>query len=148
MFRRISALFVLAIALIRTLLLRSRTRGQALSRFAEQYGSEGLLGVDARERVALERAGRCIACGRCDAGQASRIASSAGRYRGLMHFALSGVRSMPDYAIVVDQIEGIDDETLRAAELICPTQVPFVELAALVRHHAKRSEPRSAIAAG
>ncbi len=130
---------MLALALMKTLLLRSKTRGNALTRFAEQYGSEGLIGVDLREKSALERAGRCIACGRCDAGQAQRIASSGGRYRGLMHFALSGVRSMPDYSAVAEQIEGIDDDAFRAAERLCPTQVPLLELATLVRHHAARS---------
>lgn len=138
MFRRVSALFVLALALVRTLLLRFSNRGTSLEQFDAQYGVEGLLAVNATESRVLSNAGRCTACGLCDAGEGERLIKSRTGYRGMMAFALSGARSMPDFPAVARSLDGIPDEAFSQAQSLCPQKVPLLEMASLVRSHARR----------
>lgn len=87
----------------------------------------------------LGRAGRCISCGRCDAGEGTRIAQSGGAYRGMMHFVLAGNRSLPDYDAVSRMIEGVPEDAFLQAESECPANVPLLSLARLVRNHGTRN---------
>lgn len=138
MLRRLLALAVLGMALVKTLLSRWSREQSALNAFAEAYGSEGLLAVSLDERKVLDRAGRCTGCGRCDAQEGARIAASAGAYRGISYFMQSGVRSMSDYRLAAKQVECVPEVALRLAEAACPYGVPIVELSNLVRTHAAR----------
>lgn len=143
MWGRISALFLLALGLIKTLLLRL-TAVNSLEGFAERYGSEGILRVTDEEARILRRAGRCVACGLCDAGEGSRIAASQVGYRGMMSFALSGTRSLPDYDAAALSIGEVPVAAFEQAERVCPVDVPLVQLAALVRGHAARQTQQAA----
>lgn len=113
--------------------------------FQQNYGAEGLHAIDADERDRLERFSRCIACGRCDVGEAERVIGSGGDYPGLMQLVLASTRNMPDYDAALRGFEHVPDAVLRAKEAICPVHVPFAELAAFVR--AKAPKPPAALAA-
>ncbi len=132
MFARLSALFLLGLALLKTLIARW-TRPNPLVRFSEHYGSEGILPVARSDARVLAEVHRCTACGRCDENEGERIAASGGRYRGMMAFALAGTRSLPDFDATKAALEGIDESAFEAAEARCPEGVPLLELARLVR---------------
>jgi hypothetical protein len=139
MWGRLSALVMLALGLIKTLLLRFAP-GDSLRGFEERYGAEGILALSEEEAQILGRSGRCITCGRCDAGEGERVAVSQSGYRGMMQFALSGGRSLPDYDATSRTIAEVPDEAFMAAELLCPVEVPLLSLARLVRGHAGRQK--------
>lgn len=132
MWGRITALVLLALGLAKTLLL-GWLRPSPLAGFSQRYGSEGIVAVREEQARILARAGTCIACGRCDAFEGERVSASHGKYRGLMHFVLSGVRSLPDFDAAADSISTVPREALIRAESQCPVGVPLVELAHLVR---------------
>jgi hypothetical protein len=113
--------------------------------FHRKYGSEGLHAIDADERAGLERFGRCIACGRCDVGEAERIAASRGEYPGLMQLVLASTRNMPDFDAALRGFAHVPDEVLQAKEATCPVRIPFAELAAFVR--AKAPTPGESLTA-
>lgn len=122
------------------LLLTRETPG--LEQFHDNYGSEGLAAITKPERDALERFSRCIACGRCDLGEASRIEKSRGQYPGLMQLVLASTRSMPDYDAALQGFAHVPDSVLRGKTLRCPVTLPFLELAEFVR--AKAPPPAAA----
>lgn len=101
--------------------------------FHDNYDADRLPPVDPEERAQLARFSRCIACGRCDVGEADRIARSRGAYPGLMAVVLASTRSMPDYDAAALALDHIPEEVLAAKEDLCPTAVPFVALARFVR---------------
>ena len=105
--------------------------------FHENYDADRLPPLTADERAELARFSRCIACGRCDVGEADRIAASRGAYPGLMAIALASSRSMPDFDAAVIALEHVPDEVLAEKEGVCPTGVPFLELARFVRAKAE-----------
>lgn len=137
MFARVTALFLLALGLLKTLLLRFGPK-RSLLLFAQHYGSEGIVVVSPQEAKQLARAGRCTACGRCDAFEGERVANSHGGYRGMMAFVLAGTRSLPDYRHTAATIADVPDEAFLAAERECPEGVPLLGLAQLARKYASR----------
>jgi ribosomal protein S27AE len=98
------------------------------------------MAIEPHERPLLARFSGCIACGRCDVGEAERVASSHGQYPGLMQLVLASTRSMPDYDAAALSFAHVPDGALARKERRCPTAVPFVALAAFVRAKAR---PRS-----
>jgi hypothetical protein len=138
LFGRLKALVLLAFALVRTLLRRVFGRGRAgIGAFRENYDADGLPAVTPEERLAMVGFQRCIACGLCDRGEAERIASSGGAYRGVMGLMLSGSRSMPDFRAAAYSFSFVPDAVLAEKELICPTRVPMVAIARFVRAKAE-----------
>lgn len=137
MFARLSALFLLAFGLLKTLLLRFGTE-RSLLVFAQHYGSEGISAVTTEEAKQLAQVGRCTACGRCDAFEGNRVANSRSGYRGMMAFVLSGTRSLTDYAHTSATIAEVPDEAFLKAAGECPEGVPLLSLAQLVRKHSAR----------
>jgi len=133
---RVLALVVLVWSLIKVLVGRVFGRKTGLPLFHENYDADGLAALDAEERENMPRFARCIACGRCDIGEAERIAASHGRYAGLMPIVLASSRNMPDYDAAADALAFIPDAVLVRKEKVCPTGVPFVELAKFVRSKA------------
>jgi len=104
-----------------------------LALFHENYDADRLPEVTPAEREQLARFSRCIACGRCDLGEAPRIARSEGAYPGLMAIVLASSRSMPDFDAAVVALDHVPERVLAEKELECPTGVPFRELARFVR---------------
>src|SRR5687767_5760981 len=95
---RALSLALLAWSLVRVIAKLLFTRQPpGLVRFQENYGSEGLQPIRPEERAQLERFSRCIACGRCDVGEAERMAASGGEYPGLMQMVLASTRNIPDF---------------------------------------------------
>lgn len=133
---RALAIFVLAIALVRVLLLRAMNARTGLPLFRENYDADRLPPVDADEREAMTSFSRCFACGRCDVGEASRIRASGGAYPGLMQVVLASSRSMPDHDAAARAFAFVPDEVLREKEAICPAGVPFLRVARFVRRNA------------
>jgi hypothetical protein len=131
---RVKAILLLALALVRTLLRRifSRRRG-GIALFRETYDADGLPPVSPEERARMTSFGRCIACGLCDRGEAERIAGSGGAYRGVMALVLAASRSMPDFRAAAYSFSFVSDEVLAEKETICPTGVPFRDIARFVR---------------
>lgn len=138
MFARLSALILLALGLVKTLLLRFSVV-RSLEQFGEHYGGEGILRVSTEEAKLLSRAGACTACGRCDAFEGTRVAESQRGYRGMMAFVLAGTRSLPDYGYTARTISEVPDDAFVVAARECPENVPLLSLSALVRKHAARS---------
>jgi hypothetical protein len=108
-----------------------------LELFVENYGAEGLGSLDGDERDAMERFSRCIACGRCDVGEADRIQASNGAYPGLMQLVLASSRNMPDFDAARLGFAHVPVEVLRDKEKRCPVRIPFAQLAAFVEAHAQ-----------
>jgi hypothetical protein len=130
---RALALVVLAKSLLQVTVKRLFGEKSGIALFHANYDADRLPPVDAEERRKLASFSRCIACGRCDVGEAERMAASKGRYPGLMSIVLGASRSMPDYDAAANALEAVPDEVLAAKEAVCPTGVPFVELAAFIR---------------
>lgn len=137
---RVLAAVILAWSLLKVLIARAFSRKSGLPLFHENYDADRLPPVDAAERAAMPRFSRCIACGRCDLGEAERIARSGGAYPGLMTIVLASSRSMPDYDAAVLALDHVPDAVLAAKERECPTGVPFLELARFVRAKASLSK--------
>lgn len=127
---------MLARSLVRVIIANILGRKRGLTIFHENYDADRLPPVDADERALMPGFSRCIACGRCDVGEADRIAASGGAYSGLMSFVLAGSRSMPDHDAAVLALDYVPEEVLAAKEAICPTGVPFVALSRFVRKKA------------
>lgn len=141
---RALALVVLAWSLVKVLVGRLFGRKTGLPLFHENYDADGLPALDSAERERMPQFERCIACGRCDVGEGERIASSGGRYAGLMPIVLASSRNMPDYEAAVEALNFIPENELKRKEKVCPTGVPFVELAKFVRSKAITSKTRPA----
>jgi succinate dehydrogenase/fumarate reductase-like Fe-S protein len=137
---RVLAAVILAWSLLKVLFARAFSRKSGLALFHENYDADRLPSVDVDERAAMHRFSRCIACGRCDLGEADRIARSNGAYPGLMTIVLASSRSMPDHDAAVLALDHVPEEILAAKERACPTGVPFVELARFVRAKAALSK--------
>jgi succinate dehydrogenase/fumarate reductase-like Fe-S protein len=127
---------MLARSLLRVLIANLFGRKPGLVVFHENYDADRLPPVDAEERALMPRFSRCIACGRCDVGEADRIGRSGGAYPGLMAFVLASSRSMPDHDAAVRALDYVPEDVLAAKEAVCPTGVPFVALARFVRRKA------------
>ncbi len=137
---RVLAAVILAWSLLKVLFARAFSRKTGLPLFHENYDADRLPSVDPAERAAMSRFSRCIACGRCDLGEADRIARSNGAYPGLMTIVLASSRSMPDYDAAVIALDHVPEAVLAAKERECPTSIPFVELARFVRAKAALSK--------
>jgi hypothetical protein len=138
---RIKALWLLAFALVKTVIRRLFTRRRdGLRAFRDNYAADGLAPVTPEQRSALETFGRCIACGLCDRGESARIARSNGAYNGVMELMLAAGRSMPDFGAAALSFAHVPEEVLVEKESLCPTSVPMRAIANFVR--AKASESR------
>ncbi len=134
---RLHALWILSWAFLTMLLkkvFRFGPRGLAL--FRQNYEAERLTSLSPTERVEVAGYGLCIACGRCNVGDAARIAESRGAYPGTMAIMLASSRNLPDFAAASEALRFISDEDLRAKEGTCPTNVPMRKVAAFIRNHA------------
>lgn len=142
---RMKALFLLALALVRTLVGRLfARRASGLASFRENYDADGLPPVTADERAAMAEFGRCIACGLCDRGEAARIAASRGEYRGVMPLMLAASRSMPDYRLAARSFAHVPDAALAEKERLCPAHVPMRRIARFVLEKSEMTRPSSA----
>jgi hypothetical protein len=130
---RALAAWVLAGALVRVLVARAFGAVTGIRLFQRNYGPDRLPPVEPAERPALATFGGCIACGRCDLGEAERIEASKGAYAGVMRFVLSASRSMPDFDAAERSLEWVTDDVLRDKERVCPADVPIASLARFVR---------------
>lgn len=137
---RALALALLAWSLVKVLFARMRGRKTGLALFHDNYDADRLPPLSAGEREELASFSRCIACGRCDVGEAERIAASRGAYPGLMAVVLGGARSMPDFDAAVLALDHVPESVLAEKEAICPTGVPFRALARFVRAKAGVTE--------
>ncbi|XYI03171.1 hypothetical protein ACMHYB_26790 [Sorangium sp. So ce1128] len=133
---RALALAVLAWSFLKVVVRRLFDGPNGLALFHENYDADRLPSLSPAERAALPGFSRCIACGRCDLGEAERIAASRGAYPGLMTVVLASSRSMPDFDAAALALAHVPEEVLAEKERICPTGVPFRELARFVRSKA------------
>jgi hypothetical protein len=134
---RLLALWLLALALLRTLWRRARgERRPGLELFRENYADDGLAALSPADRAQMSDFGRCIACGRCDRDDGPRIATSQGQFQGTMNLVLAATRSLPDYAAAARSFAYLTDPELERKEGLCPTRVPLRRLAAFVRSNA------------
>ncbi|AUX42975.1 hypothetical protein SOCE26_044150 [Sorangium cellulosum] len=143
---RALALAVLAWSFLKVTVRRLFDGPSGIALFHENYDADRLPPLSPAERAALPGFSRCIACGRCDLGEAERIAASRGAYPGLMAVVLASSRSMPDFDAAALALAHVPDAVLAEKERICPTGVPFRELARFVRAKAK-PEPSGALLA-
>jgi hypothetical protein len=134
---RIKALVLLALALLRTLWrLAWHPNIDGLARFRENYAADGLTPLSELERNQMRQFGRCIACGRCERGDAERILAARGQFRGTMSLVLAASRSMPDYRAAARGFAHLSEAELEAKERLCPTRVPLRQIARFVSANA------------
>jgi succinate dehydrogenase/fumarate reductase-like Fe-S protein len=134
---RLYALFLLAQALIKTIVKRLLGRGPSgLALFEANFEAEHLSKVDAAERAELPTFSRCIACGRCNRGDGARMARSHGAYPGTMALMLASSRSFPDFRAASEALLWISDDELAEKETLCPVEVPMRRIAAFIRSRA------------
>ena len=134
---RIQALFLLARALIMTIVKRLFGRGlRGLALFEANFEAEHLSKVAPAERAELSSFSRCIACGRCNQGDGMRMAQSNGAYPGTMALMLASSRSLPDFPVAAEALRWISDAELGAKEALCPAAVPMRRIAAFIRARA------------
>jgi len=134
---RLHALFLLARALIKTIIKRLwRSGGRGLELFEANFEAEHLSKVDAAERAELPSFSRCIACGRCNRGDGARMARSHGAYPGTMALMLASSRSLPDFPLAAEALRWITDDELAEKETLCPVEVPMRRIAAFIRARA------------
>ncbi|MSP25145.1 MAG: hypothetical protein EXR75_08265 [Myxococcales bacterium] len=132
------ALVLLAWSLVKVLVRRIFGRSESgLAAFHANYGGEGLAALDADERTMLPACSRCIACGRCDHGEAERITASNGEYPGLMQLVLASSRSIPDFHLTKRAFAHVPDDVLANKTRDCPTRVPFLAIKRLVAQKAR-----------
>jgi hypothetical protein len=135
---RVKAIWLLALAVVRTLLrLLFRRSRQGIAAFRANYDADRLPPVSAEERAELGTFGRCIACGLCDRGEGERIRASEGAYRGVMALMLADSRNMPDFRAAALSFQHVPDSVLAEKERICPTRVPMRRMARFVRTKAR-----------
>jgi hypothetical protein len=133
---RLHALLILAWALVKTLIAPLFGARRGLPEFQASYAvKEGLAALDEDDRTKLPTFSRCIACGRCNVGEASRMVASKGMYAGVMDLVLASSRSMPDFDAAARSFEGVSDERLAELERICPTEVPMRAIKRFVTSH-------------
>jgi hypothetical protein len=141
---RLHAALILAWALVKTLLAPFFGARRGLRAFEQSYAEkEGLRAVSEEDRKALPTFSRCIACGRCNIGEASRIVASKGAFSGVMDLVLASSRSMPDFAAVARSFEAVDDAHLAELELVCPTDVPMRAIREFVLRNSTVTSPRT-----
>jgi hypothetical protein len=133
---RALAAALLARSLVKVTVDRLFGARTGLALFHDNYDADRLPPLDAGERAELPRFSRCIACGRCDVGEAERMGRSGGAYPGLMAVVLASTRSMPDFDAAALALAHVPEEVLAEKEDLCPTGVPFVSLARFVRNKA------------
>lgn len=130
---RALALAVLAWSLVKVGIARLFGEKTGLPLFRENYDADRLPPVEADERAQMASFSRCIACGRCDVGEAERMAASKGAYPGLMTIVLGSSRNMPDHDAAVKALAFVPEEVLAEKERICPTGVPIRDLVRFVK---------------
>lgn len=144
MWGRVHSLLLLGLALLKTLAYRALPRRDAVRAFNRVYQVDGVLSVTVEEARVLQSARSCIACGRCDASEGPYVARSRVGYRGMMAFALAGPRDLTRAVASAHTIRDVTEARLERAQLGCPVNVPFVDLARLIRGHAARLSPGEA----
>jgi hypothetical protein len=139
---RALALAVLARSLLRVVVGKLFGVRTGIALFRANYDADRLPPLAPQERAELPRFSRCIACGRCDVGEAERMARSGGAYPGLMAIVLASSRSMPDYDAARVALDHVPEDVLAAKEAECPTGIPFVSLARFIRAKAAQMQER------
>lgn len=139
---RLHALFILAWALVRSLFAPLLGARRGLAAFRESYAKDHLPPVTKDERKALRGFSSCIACGRCDVGEAARVVASHGTYGGMMDLVLASSRSMPDFDAAAKSFAAVSEGDLEAAERRCPTLVPLRAIRTFVVAKADELEAR------
>ena len=133
---RLHALVLLAWAFVVMVAKKIAGRGpHGIALFEANFAADHLSKVTASERAEMGDFSRCIACGRCNAGDGARIAASGGAYPGTMAIMLSSSRSMPDFHHARTALAFISDNELAHKEATCPTAVPMRRIAAFIRSH-------------
>lgn len=132
--QRLHALFVLAWALVRTLLARMLGAEAGVSAFRANYDADRLPPATVEERALLSSMTGCIACGLCDVSSPLGAPSSHGA--GPMDLALASSRMASDADAAVLGLVRLSDEVLSERERICPGHVPLVAIARLTRARA------------
>jgi hypothetical protein len=135
MWGRFRAWVMLAVAwllMTSSRLLRIGTR-YGLGAFERNYAADGILPTTREDRALLLQAGRCIACGRCERGDAALRVQGNPDYPGLMTLVLATTRNQPDFAEAAPSWSLLSEETLSQRQRRCPTAVPIARLGPLVQ---------------
>jgi succinate dehydrogenase/fumarate reductase-like Fe-S protein len=137
---RVQALFILAWALVRSLLAPLLGKRRGLADFERSYGPDRLPALSLEERDLVTKMGGCIACGLCNVGEGAAMTRSKGAYRGVMDLMLASSRSMPDYDAALRSFDAVSDARLGELEGRCPAHVPMRRVAAFVRAKAAQMQ--------
>lgn len=119
--------------------LKSLLPRGGVSRFWENYATEGLIPTSPEDREVLAAASRCISCGLCDAFDGSLGRLGPG-YEGVSLLPRQVARSSADLPLAAPLLRRLDPASYREAESVCPTGVPLVRIAHWLRDRAERVE--------
>lgn len=149
--QRLLALFLLAAALLKTILSWPLRRRRAPAQFRTHYAPDGLLPKSAELHRALLGAGGCTGCRRCDRVAPSGAASGAGPSSqpsspqpALSYLAQAWLRSLPDADLAHAGFAGYTQEDLARADELCPYGVSLTGLARLAELSARPAVPGGA----
>jgi len=119
--------------------LKRLLRGEGgVERFHENYGPEGLIPTTLEDRAMLTAAGRCIACGLCDAFDGNLARMDRVLYDGASLLPRQWARSSAELPFARRALLRLRPAELEEAQAVCPTGVPLVELAHWLRGRARR----------
>lgn len=117
-----------------------QSRG-GIERFFDNYRAEGLVPTRARDRAALSAAGRCIACGLCDAFDPHLAKLPRHVYDGASLLPRQFTRSSVDLPRLRSILRRLRPADLRATQEACPTGVPLMELAHWLAERSRQLSP-------
>ncbi len=125
----------LGLLFLKRLFVRLVLRPSGLRRFEENYFREDrLLPVAEVPRARFAAFSACIACGMCDAVFDAEVDRTV--FPGPSYLPLSFSRNLPDYDALGPYLTELRKGDLVALERVCPTRVPFRQLADFVEAHA------------
>src|SRR5512140_609352 len=107
--------------------------GSGIQRFLRNYAPEGNIPLAAEDRAVLQGASRCIHCGLCDAFALALDAVPRTVDPGVSLLPVCYARATPDLPHARAALAALGEDQIRGAEAVCPTRVPLVALAQLLR---------------
>lgn len=124
---RLYALCLLAWALMRTVLARVFRRSRGLKAFQGNYVEDRLPSTTSNEQEIMMKISNCIACGLCEIGSIRHTQISP------MYLSLAASRSATDADVALQMLSKYSETILAERELMCPTNVPLIQVAQLIR---------------
>ncbi|QDG54445.1 hypothetical protein FIV42_27980 [Persicimonas caeni] len=117
-------------------------RPGGIDRVKDNFETEGLTPLSAREREMIAKWQSCIGCGLCEAACAELSVIPENRHVGPQLLAESSMRDLSQAELAIPSAEAIEACGCDELEEICPVDIPLCDLAEFL--HRLGNETRSA----